>query len=52
MGDLTTREILEELGWTRSTTRAVIAALVEDGQVEGCADAVRSPSQRYRVVSS
>jgi len=49
-GDLTTREIIEALGWTRSTTRAVIAALVDDGQVEGCAAAARSPSQRYRAI--
>jgi len=49
-GELTTREIIEELGWTRSTTRAVIAALVEDGQVERCVDAARSPSQRYRAI--
>lgn len=50
-GELTTREIIEELGWTRSTTRAVLAALVDDGQVEGCAGAARSPCQRYRLTA-
>lgn len=50
-GELTTREIIEALGWTRSTTRAVLAALVEEGQIEGCAGATRSPSQRYRFTA-
>jgi hypothetical protein len=49
-GEMTTREVVDALDWTRSTTRAVIAAMVEEGAIEGCADAARSPSQRYRVV--
>ena len=49
-GEMTTREVVEALDWTRSTTRAVIAAMVEEGVIEGCADAARSPSQRYRLV--
>ena len=51
-GEMTTREVVKALDWTRSTTRAVIAALVEDGEIEGCAEAARSPSQRYRLVDN
>ncbi len=50
-GEVTTREVVEALDWTRSTTRAVIAALVEEGAIVGCAEAARSPSQRYRLAN-
>ena len=47
-GSCTTREIIDELGWTRSTTRDVLARLVRDGSLRRVATSARSPVQAYQ----
>jgi hypothetical protein len=44
---MTTREIVDALGWTRSTTRAVLASLVAAGRVRPVAESTRSRQQAY-----
>ncbi len=46
---LTRHQIEHTLAWSRSTTRAVLAAVVADGRVALEATSPRSPHQRYRV---
>jgi hypothetical protein len=46
-GQITTRDVIEGLGWTRSTTRDVMARLVSSGAIVSVAPSARSPSQAY-----
>jgi hypothetical protein len=48
-GSLTTRELIVALGWTRATTRKVIADLVEQGTVRGQRANSQSPYQAWRL---
>lgn len=48
-GPVTTRMIQEDLGWTRSTTRDVLARLVADGHLRRLAESPRSPEQSYTL---
>lgn len=48
-GALTRHQIVLRLAWSRSTARAVLAALVAAGRVVPEATSPRSPHQRYRV---
>ena len=43
----TTREMLERLGWSRSTLRDVLTRLVQSGHVVRSAENPRSPEQSY-----
>ena len=51
-GKRSTREIVEELGWSRATTRAVLAALVDEGLVETTAASQNAPYQAYEACES
>jgi hypothetical protein len=44
---LSARHVMEELGWSRSTTRDVLARLVASGRLAGTASSARSPHQTY-----
>lgn len=46
---LTRHQIVHTLAWSRSTTRAVLAALIAEGRVLPEAASPRSPHQRYRA---
>jgi hypothetical protein len=46
-GQITTRDVIEGLGWTRSTTRDVLARLVATRQIAPVASSPRSPMQGY-----
>lgn len=48
-GPKTTRELMADLDWTRSTLRTTLAALVAEGRVETSAEGRQAPGQRYRV---
>ncbi len=48
-GKRSTREIVDELGWSRGTTRAVLAALVDEGLVETTAASANAPYQAYEA---
>jgi hypothetical protein len=48
-GPATTRELVAALGWTRSTTRAVLAALVAANKVRPVTEATRSRQQAYAL---
>lgn len=50
-GSRSTGELVGELGWTRSTLRRVLSALVERGVVDQEQPAPQSPGQRYRAVA-
>jgi len=45
----TTKELVEALGWPRSSIRDVLASLVKAGQVERLAPFPRSPMQVYQL---
>lgn len=45
----TRQEIEEALGWSRSTLRDVLSALVRQGIIEGSASSSRSPRQAYSL---
>jgi len=45
----TTKELVEALGWPRSSVRDVLASLVKAGQVERLAPFPRSPMQVYQL---
>ena len=47
-GPLSTASMLEQLGWTRSSLRRVLAGLVASGTIE-TELATQSPGQRYRL---
>jgi hypothetical protein len=51
-GKRSTREIVDELGWSRATTRAVLAALVDEGLVETTAASQNAPYQAYEACES
>lgn len=44
---VTTREVINTLGWSRSTTRDVLARMVASGQIVSVAASARSPFQAY-----
>ena len=46
-GRVTSRDVIDGLGWTRSTTRDVIARIVATGLIVGVAASARSPFQAY-----
>ena len=48
-GSMTTRELYEALGWSRSTTRNVIVALETQGVVRSQRASSRSPHQAWRL---
>ena len=48
-GKLSTREIVDVLGWSRGTTRSVLAALVDEGLVETTAASPNAPYQAYEA---
>ncbi|MFH1467831.1 MAG: hypothetical protein ABIO70_25830 [Pseudomonadota bacterium] len=48
-GRQTTRELFTALGWTRATTRAVLAGLVESGKIRATAGNPNAPYQAYEV---
>lgn len=48
-GEVSSRMIQEDLGWTRSTTRDVLARLVALGRLRRTVEDPRSPSQTYRL---
>ncbi len=48
-GNATTKELVEDLDWPRSTTRDVLASLVKAGVVRRMAPLPRSPMQVYEV---
>ncbi|MFH1463505.1 MAG: hypothetical protein ABIO70_03885 [Pseudomonadota bacterium] len=48
-GRQTTRELFTALGWTRATTRAVLAGLVEAGMVRATAETQNAPYQAYEI---
>ncbi len=45
----TTKDIIEDLVWTRSTTRSVLARLVREGALLRASSSPRSPVQAYRL---
>ncbi len=47
LGQVTSRDVIERLGWTRSTTRDVIARMAATGRIASTAASVRSPFQAY-----
>ncbi len=49
-GKATTRELAEALDWPRTTTRDVLASLVQADHVERMAPLPRSPMQVYRLM--
>jgi len=51
-GQQTTRELLKALGWSRATTRSVLAALVDDGLVGTTAATPNAPHQAYEACES
>ncbi len=51
-GKRSTKEIVNELGWSRGTTRAVLAALVDEGLVETTAASPSAPYQAYEACES
>ena len=51
-GKRSTKEIVGELGWSRGTTRAVLAALVDEGLVETTAASTNAPYQAYEACES
>lgn len=48
-GTLTTRDVQEALGWSRSSTRDTLARLVEAGTLMRLAASPRSPNQGYQL---
>jgi hypothetical protein len=46
-GQVTSRDVIEGLGWSRSTTRDVIARMVALGRLASIAPSPRSPFQAY-----
>ena len=48
-GPLSTKQLQERLGWSRSTMRDVLASLVDQAEVVRTATSPRSPAQRYDV---
>lgn len=48
-GEVSSRMIQEDLGWTRSTTRDVLARLVSLGRLRRTVEDPRSPMQGYRL---
>ncbi len=50
-GSITTRDVIDGLGWSRSTTRDVLARLVREGSLRRVAASVRSPGQAYQTTT-
>ena len=50
-GPSSTTGLVNALGWTRSTTRAIIDSLLEDGRVRGTKAKRQAPGQRYELTS-
>jgi hypothetical protein len=46
-GRVMSRDVIERLGWSRSTTRHVIARMVAVGRLASIATSPRSPFQAY-----
>ncbi len=46
-GQVTSRDVIEGLGWSRSTTRDVIARMVAVGRMASISLSPRSPFQAY-----
>jgi hypothetical protein len=46
-GPITTRDVIDTLGWTRSTARDALARLVASGRLRPLAVSARSPHQAY-----
>ncbi len=46
---VTTREVIDALGWSRSTTRDVLTRMVASGRIVSVAASARSPFQAYEA---